>query len=164
MPATYEPIATTTLGSAGTITFTSIPSTYTDLILVVNGTAASGELSLRFNGSSATDYSSTVLEGTGASGGSRRFTSSNRMRLGFYGYFFSTEPSLGTAHIFNYANTTTFKTVLASEGNADSDVNAIDYTVGLWRSTSAITSIQALAGTGNFNTGTTATLYGIKSA
>ena len=51
--STYTPIATTTLGSAGTITFSSIPSTYTDLVIVLNGNgsrvAGTDDTGLRLN-------------------------------------------------------------------------------------------------------------------
>jgi len=62
MPATYEPIATTTLGSAAaTITFSSIPATYTDLVIVFAGTATANLNPLMsFNSDSGTNYSTTV--------------------------------------------------------------------------------------------------------
>ena len=59
MTATYKKIATTTLGSAqADITFSTIPATYTDLVIVYTLKAATGssDIYLRFNGSSASDY------------------------------------------------------------------------------------------------------------
>ena len=70
MPATYEPIATTTLGSAvNSFTFSSIPNTYTDLVLVVvvPTAASSGTFGLRFNSDTASNYSHTTLSGNGSS-------------------------------------------------------------------------------------------------
>jgi hypothetical protein len=63
----------------------------------------------------------------------------------------------------NYANTTTYKTVLARSNVTDFRVAAI---VGLWRSTSAINTIQLRSDNSsyNFTTGSTFTLYGISAA
>jgi hypothetical protein len=60
----------------------------------------------------------------------------------------------------NYSNTTTYKTIIARGSGASNEVKA---QVNLWRSTSAITSITVYAGGGNFNSGASFTLYGIKS-
>jgi hypothetical protein len=71
--------------------------------------------------------------------------------------------STSTIHIFNYANTTTFKTAIGRGNITNSEVNA---RVGLWRSTSPITSVNLLAqeGSATWAVGTTFTLYGIKAA
>jgi hypothetical protein len=63
----------------------------------------------------------------------------------------------------NYANSTTYKTVLARFNNPDSLTNAL---VGMWRNTAAITTISLTAesGSGDFQSGSTFTLYGVKSA
>ena len=163
MPATYEPIATTTLGSAAaSYTFSSIPSTYTDLVLILSGnyTAASDSSpSFRLNGDSASNYSVTVLNGDGTSASSFRETSQTQMILG------SMQSTISNSifNLMNYANTTTFKTVISRGNNSTNRARAY---VGLWRNTAAITSIEVLANAGgpNFATGTTFTLYGIKSA
>jgi hypothetical protein len=161
MPNTYEPIATYTAPSTiSDYTFTSIPSTYTDLIVVINGTMNTSEnsLAMRFNGDTTTNYSTTAVYGTGASAASLRFTSDNKMYVGRMG---STNNSTSIFQIQNYSNTTTNKTVL-SRGNSPSIVMA---TVALWRSTAAITSIYiADYGANSFLSGTTFTLYGIKAA
>jgi hypothetical protein len=68
MPRTYEPIASTTLGTAsGTISFDSIAATWTDLVLVLNfGVATAGPtIRLRFNDDSGSNYSYTYLGGNG---------------------------------------------------------------------------------------------------
>jgi hypothetical protein len=77
MATTYEPIATNTLSSAvASVTFSSISSAYTDLVLVVNGTSASaGDFSLQVgNGSidTGTNYSMTALYGNGSTATSAR--------------------------------------------------------------------------------------------
>jgi hypothetical protein len=64
-------------------------------------------------------------------------------------------------NVMNYANSTTYKTTLSRADAANEELTAI---VGLWRSTAAITSIKVAADAGiNFSTGSTFTLYGIKS-
>ena len=158
MPATYEPIATTTLGSsASSITFSSISSAYTDLRLVVT-ILTTGNTNLQFNGDTATNYSVTALTGDGTSASSSSVTSKTSM-WGQQGAL--NNPSLWTVDIFNYTGST-FKTCLIT---TSADGNGSGYTereVGLWRSTSAITSLSFSGGT--YNAGTTATLYGILKA
>lgn len=161
MPGTYEPIATTTLSSSGTVTFSSIPSTYTDLILVVNGKATgNGQLSMRINGATSS-YSTTSITGSGSTAGSTYENSTTYLQFGYYGYFDTTNQAMAIANIMNYANTSTFKTILATERNS---ATGIDVSVGLWRSTAAITSIQTYASGANFAAGTIVSLFGVKSA
>jgi hypothetical protein len=163
MPAgnTYEAIATQTLGSAtASVTFSSIPSTYTDLVIVVNGTMSASEnsLGLRLNGDTATNYSSTALYGDGVSAASLRQTNDTKMYLG---RMTSVNNSTSLIYVQNYSNTTTNKTVL-SRGNSTAIVMA---TVSLWRSTAAVTSVTVSDyASSNFLTGTTFSLYGIKAA
>ena len=161
MPGTYEPIATTTLSSSGTVTFSSIPSTYTDLILVVNGKATgNGQLSMRINGATSS-YSTTSITGSGSTAGSTYENAASYLQFGYYGYFDASNQAMAIANIMNYANTTTFKTILATERNS---ATGIDVSVGLWRSTAAITSIQTYASGANFAAGTIVSLFGVKSA
>lgn len=159
--STYTPIATNTLGSAtSSVTFNSF-SGYTDLILVTAGTAStSGAGWLTFNGDSPTsgsNYSNTSLYGNGATAGSYRRTSQARINDSL---FYGTQCN-NIFHIMNYANTTTYKTVLLRANYPAGELNA---TVGLWRSTSAITSLTLTHSGGNFSIGTTFTLYGIAAA
>ena len=160
--STEVAIATTTLGSAAsTITFSSIPATYTDLRLVLVSTASGGNGIVRLNSDSGTNYSTTVLIGDGTGAGSSRST--NRTDLGLQQgnvYANNTIPTLVTFDFFSYAGST-FKTVLmnyAQEFNTDGRVVE---RVSLWRSTSAITSIDFSRDSGTYGIGTTATLYGI---
>ena len=157
MPATYEPITTQTLtGTTTSLSISSIPSTYTDLVLVVAGTVnITTGFEIRFNGDTATNYSRTRLQGDGSSVASVRSTNINYIGAGNIG----TDQSVSIFHIMNYSNTTTYKTIIARGNNAGGFVNA---NVGLWRSTSAITSITL--GGGTFQIGTTFTLYGIKAS
>lgn len=165
MPRTYEPIATNTLGSAAaSVTFSSIPSTYTDLILIISGSNSSGDAAISVrtgNGSVNTGsvYSTTFLFGNGTSASSSRDTSQTWAHPGRL----DTTLSNSIIQFMNYSNTTTNKTIL-SRGN---DGSLAMTTVSLVRDTSAINIIQLQAQDGgaiNFTTGSTFTLYGIKAA
>lgn len=154
-------IATTTLGSAGQITFSSIPATYTDLriVLVSKSVANGANVQFRFNGDTGTNYSFNYLRGDGAA---ISYGEANKT----FGYFSddssSTNPNLGTLDIFSYAGST-YKTSLATYQNDNNGSGNVYRTVGLWRSTSAITSVSLSPSNfgNNFQAGTTATLYGI---
>ena len=165
MPATYEPIATTTLGSAAsTITLSSIPATYTDLRLVFvhQGNTANPFPILRFNSDSGTNYSYTDLYGSGSTAGTQRVTNSTRIAISDWGTSSTTIPALSIIDIFSYAGSTN-KTCLI---NHNADLNGSGYVerrVGLWRNTSAINALE-ISSTQNFKAGTTATLYGILKA
>jgi len=166
MPSTYEVISATTVGTAAqTVTLSSIPATYTDLVVVVNAQASvQSDLYLTFNGDTSAVYSNTTLYGDGTSAGSRRDTRGNAyMVLTYYGAVTTTAGnSVHTINVMNYANTTTHKTVLTRANAASSGVDA---SVGLWGSTAAITSITFdLPSTRTFSAGSTFTLYGIKAA
>jgi hypothetical protein len=83
MPAgnTYEAIATQTLGSAAaSVTFSSIPGTYTDLVLVVAGTLTTGteNIVMQFNGDTGSNYSVTSLLGDGSTASSFRSSNINK--------------------------------------------------------------------------------------
>jgi|APGre2960657404_1045060.scaffolds.fasta_scaffold38389_3 hypothetical protein len=157
MPATYEPIATTTLNSSATsVTFSSIPGTYTDLVLVLNGTStAIAGLGFQFNGDTGNNYSATLLYGTG----SAVVSSNNSNTSEGYSGRINTNQSISISHIMNYSNTTTYKTAV-TRANSNGDILMAN--VCLWRSTSAITSIKYQGAT--FESGCVFTLYGIKAA
>jgi len=172
MPAgnTYEAIATTTLGSAGTVTFTSIPSTYTDLVIVCNvknATAGNLRFEMQFNGDTGTNYSVTRIYGNGSTASSDRFTSDGAMDVGFFGGSNATDLQTSIIQVQNYSNSTTNKTALTrwnSQAGA-SGAQFVAAVVGLWRNTAAITSIKlGFNGSNNIAAGSSLTLYGIKAA
>jgi hypothetical protein len=164
MPAgnTFEAIATQTLGSAAaTVTFSSISGSYTDLILIFNGqfSSATRQIALQFNSDTGSNYSDTTLGGTGSVAESGRDINKTLIYLGYMPTANSQVMSI--LQIMNYSNSTTYKTVLSRSNDASGYVSA---NVGLWRSTAAITSVVVLPQSGNFNTGSTFSLYGIKAA
>jgi hypothetical protein len=162
--ATYEPIATQTLASAAaSITFSSIPATYTDLKWVLIGTVSSvSDITCQFNGDTASNYSWTGLYAQGSVAGSNRQSAVDAIRTS-EGNPSTTIPFLNSGEVFSYSGST-YKTQLTSWSG---DTNGAGYTrsaVGLWRSTAAISSISISPAGANFKIGTTATLYGIKAA
>jgi hypothetical protein len=166
MPVTYTPIATTTLSSAtANYTFSSVPSTYTDLILVVGNLTASATsqgLNMQFNSDTGSNYSVTHLSGNGSSAASGRQSNASNIQIGYAVVGASTtEPSTIIINIQNYSNTTTNKTAISRTSLAGSEVDA---NVGLWRNTAAINAIKIFTGSANMQTGTTLTLYGIQAA
>jgi hypothetical protein len=161
MPNTYVALATQTLGSAAaSVTFSSISSDYTDLVLVVNALTTSGNRALQvvLNSDTATNYSATYITGDGSSASSGR--NSNTGYAETYATIGNTTRSTAILQFQNYSNTTTNKTILTRSGIADVNVRA---SVNLWRSTTAITNILVRLNADNFNTGSTFSLYAIKS-
>jgi len=163
MPSTYDKIATTTLGSAAaSYTFSSIPGTYTDLIIIANGgISITGDVGLRFNGDASTNYSYTRVYGNGSATASDR--GSNWDYAAAFTWYSATLNNSAIFNIMNYSNTTTYKTVVGRTNSPSTLVGAV---ANLWRSTAAITSIQIISpgGSATYSVGTTFTLYGIKAA
>jgi hypothetical protein len=162
VPSTYDKIDTRTLASdTATITFSTIPATYTDLVLIAsvkNNSGGSRAMQMLLNLDTGTNYSTTQLIGDGSSAVSSRSTGT--------AYLDVTVTVPGTEFapcIFNfqnYSNTNTFKTVI--NRNGITNTRAV---VSLWRSTSAINSIRfQMGGSDLYSTGSTFTLYGIKAA
>jgi hypothetical protein len=161
MPSTYEPIATTTLTSAQTsVSFTSISSAYTDIVIVLSvRDATNGYLLVRYNNDSNSNYSRSVMYGDGSN--PQAFRQTNQTS-----HFIATGGSNNEGQLINvnnYSNATTYKTTLFRDNTAGSSVAA---QVGLYRSTSAITQIDFISpnGTATIASGSTFTLYGIKAA
>ena len=166
--STYVALLTTTVGTATpTVSISPIPSGYTDLVVVgsIRSSSSTSVMRYRYNGAT-TNYSATTMYGVGSgSGGSFRTTG----ETGIYGvggsgiYVTNTADTFTTfnLHIFNYANTTTFKTSIVRTGGAAS----ADATVGLWRATpAAITQLDFVLDSGNFAVGSTFTIYGVTAA
>lgn len=160
--ATYIPIATQTLGSAAaSITFNSIPGTYTDLRLVLTCTTSlSADILLQFNGDTATNYSATYLYGGVTSAGSGSDVSVAWIYLTDVSSTSTTVPSIRTVDIMSYAGSTN-KTMLKTESGDYNGSGQVTVSVGLWRSTAAITSMLITVSGATFATGTIATLWGI---
>lgn len=157
---TYVALDTKVLGTAAaSVTFTSIPQGYTDLVVVFNGSTTSGNLvKVQFNGDTTdSNYSSTLMWGNGSSPSSSRYS---------VGWTFVI-PDAGNAmqnvlvNVMNYSNSTTYKTYLARANQPGASVTAA---VGMWRNSAAITSLTLAVSGNEFTTGSTFTLYGVAAA
>ena len=180
MPATYEPIATYTVtsGTPVSYTFTSIPQTYTDLILVSGyagnyGSNDRSQIGIQVgNGSADTgsNYSSTVLTGNGTTVSSSRPATADQFSVSTFplGPSSSLQQANVIVHFINYTNTASYKSILTRNTQMNSDNNTPSTTtqVGTWRSTSAINTlkIKDLGNAYYFYAGSFFTLYGIKAA
>ena len=169
MAITYKLIQTVTVGAGGaaSIQFSSIPQTYTDLVLLYSGrsTRAAGgdDLYIRFNGLS-TNLSSLDLYGTGSAAAS--FSDAS---IAYVGYFTG---DTATASVFSngsiYIPNYTVSIAKTISGDAVSENNATAATQlfgsGLWNNTAAITQINIYALNGNWKQYSSASLYGIKKS
>ena len=164
MPAgnTYVAIASTTISSTITeVTFSSISSAYTDLVLVLAPTAGSlADTAMQFNSDTGSNYSRMYLTGNGTAASSGRNSGDTRIRLSYFG---GTGGSAGVQiiNIMNYSNANTNKTILNRNSNANYGTDA---NIGLWRNTSAINTVRIFCdGGGNWTAGFVS-LYGIAAA
>jgi hypothetical protein len=163
MPGTYEKIATTTLGStSSTVTFSSISSAYTDLVIVtsIRGTTNQNQ-NVRFNNDTGSNYSNTYIEADANAAASGR--RSNQTSLVDFGLLRTTASTfcVSIIQVNNYSNATTYKTALM---RGDLATTAVQVGVGLWRNTSAINRVDLIAAAGSYEVGCTFTIYGIKAA
>jgi hypothetical protein len=174
--SSYESIASATgTGSSGTITFTSIPSTYASLqirYIAKESTTASAfcrNVYVQFNSDTGTNYVYHNLKGNGSTASATGATGNDGI------YFLDAVPSshstltnitgVAITDIHDYASTTKNKTLRSIVG-VDANIASTDYSLqlysGLWLNTNAITSISIKTTSGNFTTASTFALYGIK--
>lgn len=163
MAATYDPIATTTLGSSSSsVTFSSIPATYTDLEIVFSGVVTgTGDTGIRFNGDTGSNYGACYLRGNGSSPSSILDSSAT------YAAIAIAAPSGKTQFIkvsvFNYA-VSAYKTLFsASQEDNGSTGGWVGRITGLWQSNAQINSFTIFS-SNTFNAGLSITVYGILNA
>ena len=151
---TYIALATTTLSSsASSVTFSSIPAGYRDLVLVIAGTQSSANATYYVNGETATtNYSAVRMYGTGSSYNSASYTSNQML------WYAATTENNSIIQFMDYSATDKHKTVLSRSSSADNIAQAL---VSRWANTNAITSITLDGAT--FNSGMTFSLYGIEA-
>ena len=163
MSATYEQIEHAVLNSPNnTVSFTNIPATYTDLVIIASplGYANNnGDINLQFNSDTTSNYSygRNVTSGSSLSSNATNATIINNSD--------ATQPGVWRINIFNYANTSYWKQATMAGGDTSSGGGNLSFSVGVWRNTAAITSVQLRAetSTGTWATNSTFTLYGIKA-
>jgi hypothetical protein len=152
---TYTPLATVNLGSsASSVTFSSIPATYRDLILVVNGTNANSVDNFwRANGDSGFNYSYIRANNSGNSPVSSKFSGGSEAWAGRIG----PDRSTIILQFMDYSANDKHKTVLT---RANVGGTTVTMEASRWANNSAITSIAILA-SGSFNANSTFNLYGV---
>ena len=174
MAPTYIPIASTTLSSsAASVTFSSIPATYTDLVLKVSARTnrtgtTSQEMRLRFNGSTSNEYSNTALWGNAGTATSERQSSQTYLaRIRQVTATDATANTFGSIEIYIPSYAISQYKPLSSFG-ADENNTANDPWVavnaGLWNNNAAITQIDCIIPSDSFIANSTFHLYGIKNS
>lgn len=166
MANTFELIASySASGTVSSIDFSSIPSTFTDLVLKISGrtNAASLEesLNLSFNGSTAS-FTGKYLLGNGAAASSGSLTR------------FAGEVNSNSSTSSTFSNTDIYIPNYAGSSNKSYSVDSVQetngttaYTVlyaGLWSNTAAINQITLTPPSGSFVIYSTAYLYGVKNS
>jgi hypothetical protein len=165
------PIAKAILTSNGDVSFANIPTTYQDLMIVISGRTSisyttSAGLYMGFNNTyGAGGYSSIELDGFGVS-----TSSSINANTNYFSNLGNMPSSIMPSNIFgnyvinilNYANTTTYKTLLYKGAYDMNNSGGVFVGAGTWRNTAAIVQMYITAA-GTFVTGTTVTLYGVRS-
>jgi hypothetical protein len=154
---TYTALATVTLGSAASsVTFSSIPATYRDLILVFAGPVSSNDtLGLRFNSDTGNNYNSVSMNGNGSSATSSSWTS---VSSGYFGAL-GTGQNNAIIQVMDYSATDKHKTFVSRSNSQDNQLRAH---ATRWANTAAITSVIFTSFGGvNYQTGSTFSLYGV---
>ena len=172
MANTYTLIQAQTLTtSAASVTFSSIPATYTDLVLRVSSrtdaATANDNLQVTFNSDSATNYSMTRLTGTGSAASSLNASAQIFARVGWTDGNTATASTFGSMEVYipSYlvSQNKPFSSFAVSEQNATAA--NMDAIADLWRNTAAITSLNIISNnSGNLLTGSSFYLYGIKNS
>ena len=163
----FESIATVSVGGGGaaSVTFSSIPATYTHLQL--RGIACGPpRFGMEFNSDTASNYNHHFVYGDGASvgaGGSANTTPASGTSIGIASTG-STYFTPFVVDILDYANTNKYKTFRGLGGADQNGSGSIFFTSGLWQNTNAITTIRLFPSSGNLAEYTQYALYGIKGA
>lgn len=166
MPGSYVKIQSVTVtgATAANMEFTSIPSTFDDLVLFAslraNDVNVESNATISFNGSGA-NKSARTLYGTGSAAQSYTYGSEIYIWLPSGG---STSSTFGNAfyYISNYAGSTNKSISIDSVMENNATLSSVALTAALWSNSAAISSITITCGGGSFVTNSTATLYGIR--
>jgi hypothetical protein len=168
-PGSYYSIATTTVGSGGasSITFSSIPSTYTNLQLRIlareTGGTSNQSVTFQFNSDTGNNYSVHRLT---ASGSGVAPDGAASISVIYNGSFPTTSETAnlfgaGIFDILDYTNTNKNKTLRSIAGYDNNGTGWVYFCSGAWYNTSAINSIT-IAGTTGFAQYSSFALYGVK--
>lgn len=159
--ATYDSLATTTVGSAtSSIVFSGISQAFTDLVVVIMSRTQGGgadSVGIRLNGDSGTNYNYRVGAGNGSTTSTALGTNETSLRVGPQ---YGTQGTI-TAQIMGYSATNMWKPCIARNINGN---NQVGMTIATWRSTAAVTSVTVVSLFDQFATGSVVSIYGIAAA
>ena len=164
--SSYESIATVTVGSGGSssISFTSIPSTYTHLqIRAIARSGSNPQVNLRFNSDTGNNYTEHDIIANGSTVSAYGAGNIPYMPQGAVP---STTSVVGAfiIDILDYGNTNKFKTIRGLNGFDRNGGGEIGLYSNLWRSTSAVSNIEIFANVSSYSEYSSFALYGIKVA
>lgn len=160
----------TTSGTQASVTFSSIPATFRDLLVVVRGRGTGAVFSqtilLQFNSDTGNNYHWDVEQGQGATNVVSQTLATSSGAIGLFPGASATASYSGAAEatIFDYRGTTFFKAVSSKNHVAVANASAsiVSGTYGAqWLSTSAINAVKVFLGTGSFVDGSIVSLYGL---
>jgi len=164
IPSNFESIATATPNGVGTVTFSSIPQTYSSLQIrfsILNNQNGNA-FELRLN-NTTTNYAYHYLNGNGSTAAAGGSTSQSSIAIGDLAAGTSTtQPMVGIVDIHDYASTTKNKTIRNFGGIDLNGSGGVDLISGLFISTAAVTRLDIFVGGGTYSAGSTVSLYGIK--
>ena len=167
-PTDYESIATTTVGAGGTstITFSSIPSTYSHLQIryIGRNSVNNSVIKITLNSDTAANYSLHYLYGNGATVAAGGAASQSNMEANMAVSSYSANVfGCGVMDLLDYANTNKYKTLRVLNGFDNNGSGQVTFSSGSWRNTNAVTSITLIPNSsGNFEQYSSFALYGIK--
>jgi hypothetical protein len=160
MNVTYTPIASQTLASAASsVTFSSIPADFRDIVLVVEAlgsTTLQGRI--RLNGDAGSNYFLQRLSGSGSAVSAQRLDTQSAGQLSSVAQATTTSALTLVANIMNYSTTATTTVIASRAGNASNGTEAF---TTMWNNTSIVNAIEIFTSTGNWAAGSTFSLYGI---
>ena len=162
MTDTYRALANITLGTAASsVTFSSIPATFRDLVLVFTGTGSTTlQGRIRLNGDTGSNYTYIRMSGSGSATTSAAAGSQTSGFISAIAQATTTGALQMDINIMDYSATDKHKTIISQ---ASAAANGAEAFVNRWANTAAVTSVQILTSTGNWAIGTTVALYGIVS-
>lgn len=169
VPPSFESIETVTVGSGGaaSISFTSIPQTYTHLqIRGITRSPDASYINAQFNTDTGNNYSNHAIYAEPGTVVGQANANASHFQISRSNYFASASTMFGATvcDILDYANTNKNTTTRALSGNDTNGTagGVMFFTSGNWRNTAAVTSILIYPTSGNFSQYTQFALYGIK--
>ena len=162
----YESIQTVTLGAnASTISFTSIPSTYTHLqirAIARWSTGTEAGVKMRLNSDTGSNYAYHEVYGTGSGAGAAAGTTQTSISDVIYIRSGTSIFGAAVMDILDYANTNKYKTIRSLNGSDANGAGYMNFVSGLWQNTAAVTNIELFVATNNMTQYSSFALYGIK--